>query len=633
MAHNLSALLVLVVALGIAAQWLGWRYRAPAIVLFAVAGLLAGPVLGLVNPSRDFYPLFQPVIGLSVAVILFEGGLNLHLHELREAAAGVLRLVFLGVPLAWGLGSAAAHFAGGLSWPVSLVFGAIMVVTGPTVITPLLRHASLNRRSASYLKWEAIINDPIGAVLATVVFEYLIFSVGGQNASVEQAFLSLGLAAIVALVVGGGLGYALGEAFRRDFVPEFLKAPMTLTLVLVGYVVCNQAQQEAGLLAVTIMGLVMGNMELPSLDEMRRFKEYVSILLVSTLFVMLAADLRLSTLEKLNWHSLALILAMIVLVRPLVVLLATLGSTVRWSDRLLTASVAPRGIVAAAVAGIFGPVMYAHGYTDARLLVPLVFAVVFATVVVHGFSIGWLARRLGLSINPHGVLIVGASPWATELVRALANELKLGVLLVDSSWHRLREARLAGLPVWYGEVLSDNMQESLELNEISCVLAATSNDAYNALVCHRLTSDLGHGQVFQLPIYEGEEDSKALARKTRGALAFGDNARYEELWRRHFQGWKFYKTRLTEGYTYEDFLRDCPDEMILIGVAREDGSLQFHAPTAPVKPKTGEIILYYASGRTAESTAIKKKARAEDRERAKQRAREKGKEKTDAGQR
>lgn len=622
MDHHLINAIVLVVALGVAAQWLSWRFKLPAIVLFLIVGVFAGPVFGWVNPSEEFSPLYNPIVKLAVAVILFVGGLNLHLHELKEAASGVKRMVVLGVPLSWLFGTLTAYYIGNLTLAVALVFGAVMVVTGPTVIMPLLRQANLNRRTASYLKWEAIINDPIGALLSTIVLQYfLITANSSDNVAAGAALLSLGEGVLGGIVLGGGAGYLLGLAFRYGQIPEFLKAPVLFGLVLVVYALADMIAAEAGLLAVTVMGLVMGNMALPSMEEMRRFKEYLSVLLVSSVFVLLTADLKPDVLRHfVDWHTIGLVLAMLFLVRPAVGWLATIGSGVSWRDRALISWIAPRGVVASAVAGVFGPALSSAGYADAELLLPLIFAVVFATVLAHGFSLGILARWLGLSIDPNGVLLVGASPWTTELGRMLTNELKLKVLLIDSSWHRLREARLAGVRVIYGELLSENFQQSLELNEISCLLAATSNDAYNSLVCHHFASDLEHYRVFQLPMSQPEDhSSKAVARPLRGTVAFGDSAHYEDLWRRHFQGWRFFKTRITESFTYEQFQRECPPDAIQVAIVRDDGKLVFCAAQNPVKPRVDDTIVYYAPGKAAEDTAsARKRVKAENRERARE---------------
>ncbi len=615
MEHHLSQVLILIVFLGVFSQWLAWWLRVPAIVLFLVSGVIVGPVLGLVNPSEDFGELLRPVVSLAVAIILFEGGLNLRLHEFKEAAAGVKRLVSVGTVFSGAFAASAAYYIGGLSLPVSLLFGAILIVTGPTVIVPMLRQAGLNRRTASYLKWEGIINDPIGALLAVLVFQYFAFT--GAEGTGQEVFIDLGWAILTSLALGVGVGYLLGQAFHSTWVPRFLKAPATFALVLVVYGAANTVFDEAGLLAVTVMGMVMGNMNLPSMNEMRRFKEYITILMISSVFVILTADLDPNVLLHLDWHAAALIFAVMFIVRPAAVLLGTAFTDMDWRDRALLSWIAPRGIVAAAVAGVFGPRMVEAGYPDAELLLPLIFAVVFATVILHGFSIARLSKWLRLSADPHGVLIAGASPWSTELARALTNELNVSVLLVDSSWHRLRTARLAGVRVLYGEVLSDQTQQSLELNAIACLLAATSNDAYNALVCSNFATTLEHDRVFQLPMYAADEnnDSKVVAKPLRGQPAFHEDAQYEVLWRRHFQNWQFYKTRITEGYDYEEFQRDCPPDVIVIGILHEDGILLFQAANNPSKPGVGDTVIYYAPKKSAEKTASagksRKKAQAE----------------------
>ncbi len=586
----------MVVALGVGAQWLAWRYRVPAIVLLALSGLFAGPVFGWINPSEDIGPLLRPIIGLCVAVILFEGGLSLRFHELREAASGIKRLCSIGAAFAWLVGSLCAYSFGQLSLPVSMVFGAIIVVTGPTVIIPMLRQAGLNRRTASYLKWEGILNDPVGALLAVLMVQYFVFS--GDAATSDQVFVTMGWGVLAALALGTSGAWLLGQTFQHNWAPDYLKAPLSLGLVLVVYVVANTVQHEAGLLATTVMGVVMGNMDLPNMESMRRFKEYITILMVSSVFVLLTADLEPEILLHLNWHAVALVVAVLFLVRPMAVLLATSFTDMAWRDRILVSWIAPRGIVAAAVAGVFGPELVDAGYPDGDLLVPLIFSVIFATVLLHGFTITYLARWLGLANDPHGVLIAGASPWSTELARYLNKELGIQVLLVDSSWHRLREARLAGVPVIYGDVLSENVVNSLELTEIGCVLGATSNDAYNSLVCNQFTAQMEGRQVFQLPMYSDDSNgARGTTRALAGIAAFSENAQYEELWRCHFQSWKFFKTRITEGYSYEDFQRDCPTGAMLIGTLREDGSFRFYSRLSPTRPRAGDTVVFYSKSK------------------------------------
>src|SRR5699024_9065469 len=217
MEHTLTLILVMIVALGIFSQWVAWRLNLPAIVLFLLGGVLVGPVFGWINPSRDIGPVLDPLVGLAVAVILFEGGMRLHWHELRHAVHGVRRLVTLGAVLTWGFTALAAHYIGALQWPVSILLGAILIVTGPTVIVPMLRQSYLNRRTASYLKWEGIINDPIGALLAVVVFQYFIFTSTGVPSS--HVFIHLGWAIAVALALGAGVALLLAWTFNHAWAP------------------------------------------------------------------------------------------------------------------------------------------------------------------------------------------------------------------------------------------------------------------------------------------------------------------------------------------------------------------------------------------------------------------------------
>ncbi|CAN5201219.1 sodium:proton antiporter [soil metagenome] len=596
--HHLLVVLVAIVAIGVASQWLAWRTRLPAFVILSIAGLIAGPGLGVLDPAAAFGDLLRPVISLCVAVILFEGGLSLELHELRAAAQGVRRLVYIGAPLAWVLSALAAHYIGGLEWAVAVVFGAIMIVTGPTVIMPLLRQTALNRRTASYLKWEGIVNDPIGALLAVLSFQFFISAGAGSGWAAVAG--GVGLALLAAVLLGGVGGWLTGKVFLKGYVPEYLKSPVMMGVVLVVYALSNSLQHEAGLLAVVIMGVVIGNMRLPGIDDMKRFKEYLSLMLVAVVFVLLTANLDPAVIHTIDWRGVALVAAILLITRPATVFLATLGAGLDSRDRLLLMWIAPRGIVAAATAGLMGPSLARAGYEDAAALLPLVFAVIFVTVFLHGLSIGWLEKRLGLASQQRGsVLIVGASPWSTELALTL-QKLEVNVLIADDSWHDLRAARIAGVKFFYGEILSDFADQAVELPHVSTVIAATSNDAYNALVCTAMAPEIGRDRVFQLPTGETDDDPRSVGRELRGRLAFGPEAVFEKLWQHHVRGWVFCKTRITDSYSYSDFLDDCASRAIQILVLGEDGTVKFHSPDAELEPVPGDIVVHYAPARSAD---------------------------------
>ncbi|MGH8398038.1 MAG: cation:proton antiporter [Gammaproteobacteria bacterium] len=593
---DLAGAIALILVLGVGTQWLAWRSKLPAIILLTIAGLVVGPGLHVLQPGLQFGHALETIISLSVAVVLFDGGLNLRFHELQHAAIGVRRLAYLGVPISFVLYCLATHYVGGLSWPVAAVFGAIIVVTGPTVILPLLRQAKLTRRVASYLKWEAIINDPIGALLAVLVFEYFIYS-GGGGFSPKVAW-DLGTAIAAGGVFGGGVAYLLGRAFRRHVVPEYLKLPITLALVIGVFVAANAMQDEAGLLAVTVMGIVMGNMHLPGIQEMRRFKEYLTILLVSIIFILLTADLNPRILSHLRWDGALLIVVVMLVARPLAVWVATFGAGMHKRERLLLAWIAPRGVVAVATAGVLAPRLQAAGYADAELLVPLMFVLVFATVLIHGLTLERIARVFGLAAAASNrLLIVGASPWTTEFARILI-ESGANALVVDNSWHRLSGPRLAGIPAYYGEILSESAEASLELHDVGILLAATDNDAYNALVCTAFAPSMGRGLAFQLPMVAAESgDPKGVNRGMRGRIAFDEEAIYEELWRRLNQGWVFQKTHLTETYTYEKYLDDCPEGTLQLLAIKQGGGLILHARSTTFAPGPEDTVISFGTSR------------------------------------
>lgn len=591
MEHHLALVLALVAALGMVAQWLAWRLRLPAIILLALAGLFAGPVMGWLQPSQDLGELLDPIIKLGVAIILFEGGLNLHFHEFRKGAAGLRRLVTVGVVLSLFFGALAAHYIGGLSWPVAMVFGAIIVVTGPTVIIPLLRQAHLRKRPASYLKWEGIINDPTGALLAVLLFQYFVY---GADTGMGQIASHLGMAVLVAVALGAGFGYTLGVLYRRGFVPEYLKGPGALAAAMVVYVLANLVFEESGLLATTVLGVVMGNMRLPSIGEIRRFKESIAIIIVSGVFIILTADLDPSILLHLDWRSVGLLLAIVFLVRPLSIFLSTVGTDMSWQERSLLAWIAPRGIVAAAVAGVFAPQLQEQGYAGAELLLPLVFSLIFITVVLHGLSIGKVARYLDLSAQAsNGVLIVGSTPWTVDLARALMGR-EVPVMIVDSSWHRLRAARLAGIPVFYGEILSELTQQNLEFVEAGYLFAATDNDSYNSLVCSHYAAELGRNHIFQLPYPESEEaETRQLQRTARGLFVPAEKVVFEDLLGMWYRGWTFQRTNLTESFGYEDWSGARPEGSIPVAIVRNDGEVIFNASEQTLKPRVDDVLLWF----------------------------------------
>jgi len=564
--------IALVGALGVGAQWIAWRLRLPAIVLMLAAGLIVGPFSGLFDPGRDIGPITRPLIALAVAVILFEGGLTLDFHKLGDAAAGVRRLVVVGAPLGWLLSTLTLHYAAGLGWEASAVFGGIMIVTGPTVIAPLLRQARLARRPASLLQWEAIVNDPIGALAAVLAFEIVLVVRNAETLGSAALDLFVGIAG--AAVIGWVAGYTLARGFKRGQVPEYMKVPVLFAVLLVIFALSDYLLHEAGLLAVTVMGLVIANSNLASFAELRRFKEHATILLVSGVFILLAASMDFATLAQLNWRAGLFVAAVVLVARPLTVMASLALSDVPWAERLLIAFTGPRGVVLVAVAGLFGERLADAGVEDGATIGPLAFLLVLATVVLHGFTLGPLARRLGLGGEAKpAVLLVGGSRFAVGLGEAL-EKAGIPVLVADPNHARLIRARSAGLPTFYGDVLGEAAENVIELLNYDTIIAATENDAYNTLVCTDLGPEFGRENVWQITRVKHENRRHALPTQL-GGRSFGGGRSYGELDDMMREGWRFRTTKLSEEYGYSEWRADRP-EAVLMAQITKSGALKRH---------------------------------------------------------
>ncbi|WP_257545910.1 sodium:proton antiporter [Sphingopyxis sp. DBS4] len=543
---SLLVKIALIGVIGIGAQWIAWRTGRPAIALMLVAGIVAGPILGLIDPERDFGALHEPIIKLAVAVILFEGGLTLKFRELRHAGAAVFMLVFIGVPVGWALGTAAAYYGAGLSLELSALFGGIMVVTGPTVIVPMLRTLNITPRVKHMLKWEAIVNDPIGALLGVGIYAYITH--GGAEANSTAIVTDVVAASVLAMLIGGAAAFALTAAFVRGWVPEYLKAPVLLTTVIAVFVLSDLVMHETGLITVTAMGVVMANRETDSSHMLMRFKEDLTVLLVSGVFIILSATLDWTVVTNFQARFVLFLILLLFAVRPLTIMIALLFTRIPFKERLFVAWIAPRGIVAAAVTGLFALRLSDYGVPGAEALVPLSFSVVIATIFAHGFTAQPFARWLGLDRGKgNGVLLVGANSWTiafAEFIKAQGSD----VLIADESKFALRRARRADLPVHQGDILDAAHDDELDMGRYQQLIAATDNDSYNALVCSELAPEVGHDRVSRMLV-----TAQTGARRRGRVLTLGGTPIEEQLDRLQ-AGWSFGRTRITEKFPYADFV-------------------------------------------------------------------------------
>ncbi len=592
--------------LGIGAQWIAWRTGWPAIVLMLAAGFLAGPVLGTfapeyaLDPEGAFGDLLEPMIGIGVALILFEGGLSLDLRELRHSGDAVWRMATIGVVVGWALGAFAASEIAGLAWPVAILFGGILIVTGPTVVIPLLRQANIQTRPASILKWEGIVNDPTGALCAVIAYEYFRKVAESPGASLVDVVPPLIIAAIVAGLIGYAAARMIAYLFPRGAIPEYLKVPVLFITVIGVFVVSNKIEHEAGLVAVTVMGVALANMGVSSLRSIHPFKENVAVLLVSGIFILLSASLDWSELAYLDPRTEAglrfalFLLALLFVVRPLTILISLLGSSVPWNERLFISWIAPRGIVLVAISGLFALRLADIGFSDGNVLIGLSFAVVVVTVIAHGFTVNIAARLLGVKgTSRPGLLIVGSTPWTMALAKQM-KALDTPVMIVDPSWQRLGPARREGLPFYHGEILNEATEHNLDLSPFQVLVAATDNEAYNALVCNEFAHEIGRDSVYQLGESVDDDDKHALPESIRGRALFESGFGVSDVNERQEQGWVFRKTKLSDEFDFDDAQEKLPDSANMLLLIRESGTLRFFTHAAVPEPRAGDTIISFS---------------------------------------
>jgi NhaP-type Na+/H+ or K+/H+ antiporter len=585
----------LVLGLGMVAQLVANRLRFPAIVLLLVSGLLVGPVCELLfgwkllAPALTFEDLLLPGVSLAVGIILFEGGMSLRLHELRDHGHVVRNLCTVGVAITWGFGALALWGLDLLSWQLALLLGALLVVTGPTVIVPLLQQVRPRGPVEPLLRWEGIVVDPIGATLAVLVFEVLV--AGSMEHGGAGAVRGLLVTALGGGALGALSGYGLAVVLRRHWVPDFLENGVALALALIAFSVSNGLQEESGLLTVTVMGIVLANSS-PERDvkHITEFLENLRVVIISALFILLAAWLDPADIQAvLDWRVFVFLAVLLLVIRPLSVLASSFRSSLDARERIFLAAVAPRGIVAAAVASLFGVKLIEAGVAEARFLGPLTFVVIIGSVLACGLAIP-LAYRLGLAQrNPQGFLILGARPWSREMARVLQEN---GVLveLIDTNRRHVSAARLDGLRAHHANVLSEFVLEELDLGGIGRLLAMTANDDVNTLATERFAGLFGRAQVYQVaPRAEGSRRHDATY-SHRVRYAFSEHLTHDEIEWRVRAGYRVKTTRLGEEFGFEEWRQTYGDEAIPLFLVR-GAAVEVFAVDKSLEPRAGDLLI------------------------------------------
>jgi len=502
------------IILGILAQWLAWKIRLPAILPLILIGLLVGPLSTLLDGRET--KLIEPIynedtnhglfpgeslfyfVSLAIGIILFEGGLTLKRKEIIGVGPAILKLVTIGPLITFIGGGFAAHYLMGLGWSVALLFSALIIVTGPTVIAPILQNVPLNRNVSTILKWEGIIIDPIGALIAVLVFEFI------QSADGGMAFTSHALVSFVQILL---IGLALGtvsalifyQLIKKDWVPHYLLNVFTLAFVLAVFVFSDVMAKESGLLSVVVMGTVLANMNVPRLEEILSFKESLSVLLISILFILLAANIDMEDLYLVlgDWRS-YLLFGVTLLLRPIGVFLSTGSSELTFAEKLFVSWVGPRGIVAAGIASLFGITLTNAGVAGAEYITPLVFMIVLGTVLLNATTARPVASLLGVTQDSSGgILFIGAS-LASRVIARYLTETDRHVVMVDNNQGSIRRAREAGLEAFVANIYTDDLNDQFELLDVGYLFAMTSSPDVNAYAVRNLSKEFGENGTFRL---------------------------------------------------------------------------------------------------------------------------------------
>ena len=501
-----------IIILGILAQWFAWKFKIPAILPLILIGLLVGPIAAEFL-SEDGGKWIEPIwtgekglfpgdslyyfVSLAISIILFEGGLTLKRSEIKNVGPVITKLITLGSAITFFGAGLIAHFTFNLSWELSFLFSGLIIVTGPTVITPILRNIPLKKDISTVLKWEGILIDPIGALVAVLVFEFI--SVEGDSGFTKTALIEFGKIILFGTTFGFTFAHALAYAINKKFIPHYLLNVVSLSVVLLVFVESEIFAHESGLLAVVVMGMVLGNGKLENLKELLYFKESLSVLLISILFILLSANINFDDLLLLyNWKTAVLFVLVVFIVRPLAVFLSTANSKLKVNEKLFISWVGPRGIVAAGIASLFGSKLMKQGVEGAEYITPLVFMIVLGTVLLNATTARLFAKIVGVFLTKsNGILIVGAS----KVSRLLGHYLESNgrhVVLIDSNQSNIDRAKELGLEAINTNIYSDTLLDNIELSDIGYLMALTGNADINKYAINKFSKQFGENGSFRL---------------------------------------------------------------------------------------------------------------------------------------
>jgi NhaP-type Na+/H+ or K+/H+ antiporter len=589
MSENILISLGLIVLLGFSAQWFSWRMKIPSILLLLIFGILAGPVFRLIDPDKMLGDVLMPFISFSVAIILFQGGLTLKLSEFKKIGRVLGLLISVGVIITWLTATMAAHWLFGLNIEIAILLGAVLTVTGPTVIGPLLRNIRPRNNVGNILKWEGILIDPIGALLAILVFEVIL--IGNADNAVPLILLNMLKTILMTTLIGGGFALLLTMLIKKYWIPDYLQEVAALAFVVAALLISNYFQEESGLLASTIMGIVLANQKYVAIKNIKDFKANLAILMIPVLFILLSARLSAEGIQLINYKG-AIFLAVLILIgRPLSVFISTIRSDLSIKDKLFISWMAPRGIVAAAVSSVFALKLAEIEIDQVEYLVPLTFTVIIGTVLIYGISSPIAAKALKISqSNPQGVIIAGAQEWALQIATIL-REHNFNVLILDTNRFNTNKASMKGLNAYNESIISDKVIDKINLEGLGKLLALTSNDEVNSMGVLHFSEIFEKENLYQLPPATKEDDREFSPQHLRGRFLFGKNINYEHISKRIRDGAVIKSTKITEKFSMEDFRKTHGESSIPLFLITANRKLVPFTSEERIIPEKGSIII------------------------------------------
>nr|WP_136250688.1 sodium:proton antiporter [Ningiella ruwaisensis] len=581
--------LVSVGLLSIGCQFIAHKVKLPAILFLLVVGIVVGPTLGFFTADEVFGDLLFPIVSLAVAIILFEGALTLKFSDISGHGAMVRNLCSVGVFVTWAIVTPVSYYLLDIPLGLAALLGAIVTVTGPTVIVPMLRTVRPSSKLSNILRWEGIIIDPVGALFAVLVFEFIMT----QQDAVTHTFFAFGQTVLSGVLIGAFTGYLLGLALRHNVIPHYLQNTATLTVILASFAFSNMLAHESGLLTVTIAGMILANMKNVDVSDILEFKETLSVLLISGLFILLATRMDFGAVQAVGSGAFIVVLVVLFIARPASVFISAIGTPLNIKEKLLLSWIAPRGIVAAAVSALFALKLEADGYPQAEVLVPMVFIIIIATVVIQSLTAAKVAQWLGLrSPEPNGIFLFGGSQFARELAIELQNN-EIPVILADTNWDTVKEARMANTKTYFGNPMSEHAQRHLDLTAMGSVLVLSPYRQLNPLVMMHFEHELGkEATILGLSSKEteGMTSHQVSERYAKKLSLFDSHVTYSYLAGAMKRGAKIKTTAITDAFTYDDYLKQYENELVpLLYIG--DGKVGVFSGNEKLKPKAGWKII------------------------------------------